>query len=152
MKYVKTKDGIIEKSKIKFLPNGKVELTDGHGSWQIDDFQIIKESNNLDELCDEFVIVNNADDLPYRINQDVFNEQFHATGYHCLDYAIERFEDLKKFIGTKEKHDEYADFLYEQNPNYQFEGCIYGAIWTKWGLKYVAKLNEKGELKRYELR
>ena len=23
---------------------------------------------------------------------------------------------------------------------------IYGAIWTKWGLKYVAKMNEKGEL------
>ena len=23
---------------------------------------------------------------------------------------------------------------------------IYGAIWTEWGLKYVAKMNEKGEL------
>ena len=25
-------------------------------------------------------------------------------------------------------------------------GIIYGAIWTKWGLKYVAKFNDKGEL------
>ena len=23
---------------------------------------------------------------------------------------------------------------------------IYGAIWTEWGLKYVAKMNERGEL------
>jgi hypothetical protein len=23
---------------------------------------------------------------------------------------------------------------------------IYGAIWTEWGLKYVARMNEKGEL------
>lgn len=23
---------------------------------------------------------------------------------------------------------------------------VYGAIWTEWGLKYVAKMNEKGEL------
>ena len=24
--------------------------------------------------------------------------------------------------------------------------AIYGAIWTEWGLKYVAKMNEEGEL------
>ena len=23
---------------------------------------------------------------------------------------------------------------------------VYGAIWTEWGLKYVSKMNEKGEL------
>jgi hypothetical protein len=26
------------------------------------------------------------------------------------------------------------------------EGELYGAIWTEWGLKYVAKMNENGEL------
>ena len=26
----------------------------------------------------------------------------------------------------------------------QNEAFIYGAIWTEWGLKYVAKMNEKG--------
>lgn len=26
------------------------------------------------------------------------------------------------------------------------EISYYGAIWTEWGLKYVAKMNEKGEL------
>lgn len=26
------------------------------------------------------------------------------------------------------------------------EQIIYGAIWTEWGLKYVAKMNDKGEL------
>jgi hypothetical protein len=103
------------------------------------------QADSIEELCDEFVIVNNADKLPYRINIDAFNEQYPATGYLCLDYAIERFEALKKFIGTKEKHDKHIDFLYEENPNYQFEGCLYAAIWTKWGLKYVAKMNEKGE-------
>jgi len=26
------------------------------------------------------------------------------------------------------------------------DATIYGAIWTEWGLKYVAKMNDKGEL------
>jgi len=31
--------------------------------------------------------------------------------------------------------------------NYGYSNSIvYGAIWTEWGLKYVAKMNEKGEL------
>lgn len=55
MKYIKTKDGIIEKSKVKFLANGQAEITDGHGSWRVDDLQIIKESDNLEELFDGFV-------------------------------------------------------------------------------------------------
>lgn len=37
---------------------------------------------------------------------------------------------------------------YEVNPyfDYKYKDAIYGAIWTKVGLIYVAKMNEEGEL------
>ena len=42
------------------------------------------------------------------------------------------FNELKKF-----------DYHYKKK-EYKY---FYGAIWTEWGLKYVAKMNENGELK-----
>lgn len=59
MKYIRTKDGIIEKSKIKFLANGQAEITDGHGSWRIDDLQIVKGSDDLEELFDAYIGMDN---------------------------------------------------------------------------------------------
>lgn len=103
--------------------------------------EIINQADTIEELCDEFVIVNNADKKPYRISVKTYCERFYSTGYKCLDYAIEKFNSLKRFIGTKEKHNIYADCLYQENPNYKFEGCIKGAIWTDKGLIYVAKMN-----------
>lgn len=55
MKYVKTKDSIIERSRVKFLPNGKAELSNEHGSWQVDDLQIIDEADSVEELFDAYV-------------------------------------------------------------------------------------------------
>ena len=63
-------------------------------------------------------------------------DEFIATRGHTGDYV-----HYAKSIFKKET---IKDFL-EQD----FE--IYGAIWTKWGLKYVAKLNEYNEEGELEL-
>ena len=47
---------------------------------------------------------------------------------HCI------WEDLKELKLS------YKDWQFDEMEN------IFGAIWTEWGLKYVAKMNEKGEL------
>ena len=43
---------------------------------------------------------------------------------------------------TIDKYRERDLFIKEM----ETEEIIYGAIWTEWGLRYVAKMNEKGEL------
>ena len=114
--------------------------------------RVVKElpqANTIEELCDEFVIVNNADKKPFRINCDTFYKDFKATGYTCLDYAIERFNKLKEFVGSAKKHCKEVDYLYKDNPNYKFDGCIKAAVWTDKGLIYVAKM--KGILPNDEI-
>lgn len=71
--------------------------------------EIVDEANNIEELCDEFIVVSDNCEKPI-ISASPFNElQLYAKGRK--KYAI-----------------------------------CYGAIWTEWGLKYVAKMNSKGEL------
>lgn len=146
MKYIRTKEHIYKRL---FIDRAIINEC-GYGTCDKElnpiGETIIKQADTIEELCDEFVIVDNADKRPYRINVEVYNERFYATDYSCLDYAIERFDKLKQFVGTKEKHDEDANYLYEENPNFVFDGNVCGAIWTDKGLIYVAKMNEKGEL------
>lgn len=72
--------------------------------------QVINQSENLEKLCDEFVVEFIKDGYKY-----VWNERYNST-----------MEELKS------------------NAN---KVCnIYGAIWTYWGLKYVAKMDSEGEL------
>lgn len=76
----------------------------------------------------------------------------HATyGEQAQIYALaERYADTieelcDEFVGvdkTKE-HDKLSPLSLKSYCNYV---AIYGAIWTEWGLKYVAKMNEEGEL------
>ena len=97
MKYYKNKDGI-------FCLSPKHEhLAKSYGA--------IKESNNLEELCDEFVIIG------------IFENQIGC----CCD-TFDEAKELKDYV---------------ELPQGQI---IYGAIWTEWGLKYVAKMNDEGEL------
>ena len=96
--YIRTKDGrIIDTTKYPEHP----------ASWsvQASDYALtIKQSENLEELCDRFV----------------------AKTYDITQYWVEqRLECAKMYCGVE---------------------IIYGAIWTEWGLKYVAKMNENGEL------
>ena len=68
--------------------------------------QVIKQSENLEELCDRFVV---------------------------MDKETKEVMDIVYFL-------EYAKLWSYCKYN------IYGAVWCEWGLKYVAKMNDKGEL------
>ncbi len=154
--FIRTKDGRI--SYVDYEPNeevpyyGVITNKGRETCYNIED--VVKPANTIEELCDEFVIVNNADALPFRINvhEQWFTEVQKSRvpliplSIMTFDYAKERFERLKEFFGTKEIHDKYANCLYEKNPNFVFDGTIKGAIWTNKGLIYVAKMNKKGKL------
>lgn len=78
-----------------------------------EEYKFIKESDNLEDLMDEFVF---------------FDKNFNTYGV---------FD--KKVINYK--------WLKDNRTIYPSKWCIiYGAIWTNKGLKFVAKMNENGEL------
>ena len=68
--------------------------------------QVIKQSENLEELCDRFVVI---------------------------DKETKEVMNIVSFLA-------YAKLWDHCKYN------IYGAVWCEWGLKYVAKLDDKGDL------
>ena len=73
--------------------------------------EIVKESENIEDLCDKFIIIDKKTRIP-----------------------DERFEI--QFTSLKEAKKRYAKAI----------DILVGAIWTHKGLKYVAQMNNKGEL------
>ena len=117
MKYIRTKDGVYESDEIR----GAIFIRIWLGQKAISRDEIINQSENIEELCDEFVWVDgdtNSHDL-IRISCD-------RTACHL-----------------KEEPDYDYDFKYVLKQKFN---TIYGAIWTDKGLIYVAKMNEEGEL------
>jgi hypothetical protein len=82
---------------------------------------VIKASENLEELFDEYVWKWNKNEFPY------------STSRQYVRYG--GVGDLKRTIRCE------TDYGYYLNQDYE----IYGAIWTDKGLLYVARLNDKGE-------
>ena len=85
--------------------------------------EIIKSTDTIEELCDEFVIIHTE----YDNSKDIFKNQ------NCF---------------LSHRGDSYYSFNLGQIKvgGIEIEGTLYGAIWTDKGLIYVAKMNEKGEL------
>ena len=113
MKYIRTKDGIYNKSEI-ICYAFREEFNSPNWNDDIEKYlqtKIVAEADTIEELCDEFVVENKKDHLH-------------------INYANEDRQAIKMVIGNINKE----------------EWFIYGAIWTEWGLKYVAKMNDKGEL------
>ncbi len=80
----------------------------------------IREADTIDELCDEFVgLVKST-----------------SSDFIIMRVIAHSLKELKESLKTKLNGEVYEGHY----------DIIYGAIWTEWGLKYVAKLNEKGEL------
>lgn len=107
--YIRTKDGVYEVEQSQLEDDEEVVNCD-YG--QIHKLEILRKSENLEELCDEFVIIPNND----------WSNNWLAFGVN------------KKCL---------KDSIY--NLNYPIKE-VYGAIWTEWGLKYVAKMNDDREL------
>ena len=102
MKYIRTKDGIYKSKRNPIEKDCLVIGEKENGKLGLIVKDIIKKADTIDELCDEFVVVDKEDNC------------------HHLTLKTELYDTID----------------YE----------IYGAIWTEWGLKYVAKMNDKGEL------
>ena len=138
MKYIRTKDGRIfyakKKSKKdvklandnlhwKAIPKG----CDSYFTLDYEDNEIIKVADTLEELIDEFVLIHTE----YDNSKDIFEATHNGTW-------------------LQHRGDNYYSFGLEQvrsgNENIT-DLTLYGAIWTEWGLKYVAKMNDKGEMK-----
>ena len=116
MKYIRTKNRIYQVESV-LKDNGFVKGYNVGEMAFIRKDQVINQSENLDELCDEFV------------------------GYVGEEYVKENETyDMPNFQEYNLK-----DMLYHMS--YDKEDCVvYGAIWTSKGLIYVAKMNENGEL------
>ena len=59
----------------------------------------------------------------------------------CDEFVIIGYKIKDPFIFSKEGIS--IDDFWKHSPS---DTIVYGAIWTEWGLKYVAKMNDKGEL------
>ena len=97
--YIRTKDCVYE----------ELDTTE-QGVWTIygkfiENNKILKQSDTIEELCDEFVGVDKTCENGHQL--------LRAIPYKCANF---------------------------------WNGGVYGAVWCESGLKYVAKLNSKGEL------
>mgnify|MGYP003293610582 CR=1 FL=1 len=114
MKYIRTKDGIVETTNVdRFSLYFELSGEQSVSYSEIDKLlekMITKQADTIEELCDEFRVRDNDNYSTYEIDITCRN--------------------------LKELYEE----LQIQNQT------LFGAIWIEWGLKYVAKMNEKGEL------
>lgn len=70
---------------------------------------------------------------------------------NTIEDLCDMFVGYIEINGSKEDlsikmSDDLNDFNAIDRLMFVKEGGLYGAIWTEWGLKYVAKMNDKGEL------
>ncbi len=126
MKYFRAKDGIYIQCKFKGYENYYC-LPRNTNITKKEDLVILKESNNIDELCDELIIKNPNND------GDFYRKVF-------------VYEGAWKNI-LNEKHAKHCT----NRDIYEHDVEIFGAIWVIDSngvptLKPVAKMNDKGEL------
>lgn len=116
--YIRTKDWIYDTDNLhyRFIENNKVYEV----GWDVEKptfvADIIKQSENLEELCDEFVLIEPRDDggkkYSHRDKESFIRDYI---GYEHIDIVLSYY-------------------------------TIYGAIWTSKGLIYVAKMDNDGKL------
>lgn len=118
MKYIRTNDNqIINVGKLKIdydikIVGNYLQVFCKFGITPVETYEITKQADTIEELCDEFV--------------------------------IKPKNNMKNWLafGVNVKH--LKESIY--NLNYPIKE-VFGAIWTDKGLIFVAKMNEKGELK-----
>ena len=111
MKYIRTKDGIIDLSKVTIGENGWKNIEEYIAFKQEEQKELIKQANTIEELCDywDFYFISDKEYLVRSIK----------------DYTTKQ---IKNMLDGKYIVD------------------IKLAIRTNKGLKYVSKMNNKGEL------
>lgn len=130
MSYIRTKDSVYELKENMTIENGvysffgKIyDTTEKHLFRNDKDLgEFVSQSENLEELCDEFVMTH----------------YFKETNYTKCEVLKEDKDLMIKAVRLKKQHNKDKELKNEFN--------IYGAIWTSKGLIYVAKINEDGKL------
>lgn len=119
--YIRTEDGVYEVVEFDeecIIPSMLIKVKN-YGKERITHCcksDIIKQADTIEELCDEFVYIE-------------------YKNPRVLDRVITR--------EIKEKGIKVAETIY-CHPNWN--GLMYGAIWTDKGLIYVAKMDSEGKL------
>ena len=139
--FIKTKDGkivgrytadyILGKNKTVFY-----DTTIGYLSIN----EIVKSASTPEKLCDEFVLIHNRantfDDLP-----DLWHGRSIYSNYTdslCRNILCCRDPNLCNNILADEK------INLNKVDTRKYVGRLFGGVWTKHGLEYVVKVNEKG--------
>ena len=119
MKYIRTKDGRILENKVIINPRVVQFYSDEEIENGISPNQVVKQADTIEELCDEFVLIN--------------SKIWVLGGYNQFESKKDAEWDYKNAVRL---------WKISKVPN----KALYGAIWTDRGLIYVAKMNDKGEL------
>lgn len=127
MKYIRTKDGRIIKIGEQTDVGYEKGIFEVHNKAGIvvsyEPIEVLKETNTIEELCDEFIGV-----------------MENGNGAHIW------YDDEYLSITGWETTEELSKLKYEYaKANLSLNQILYGAIWTDKGLTYVAKLNKKGQ-------
>ena len=112
--YIRTKDGVylVDEERETYF----IKLSKNGFENYVPREKVLNQSENLEELCDEFVIDNPND-----------------------------WNDIKKpFVYENIRKRLFEEHSIEFRKNHNI--TLYGAIWTSKGLIYVAKMDDKGEL------
>ena len=120
-KYIRTKDTIfevLEDYKNSWLVRAKRNNKKNYPKCKKNSF-FVKQADTIEELCDEFVLVN--------------SKIWVLGGYNKWETKHDAEWDYKNAIRL---------WKISKVSN----KALYGAIWTDKGLIYVAKMNEKGDL------
>lgn len=131
MKYIRTKDGIYKVwnwwNNSGSIPESDIRITGcyvGNGK-NINIEDISQQADTIEELCDGFVVISEEYDEPHYVKK-------------LIDTNALDFRNNWKPYGNGKVLDQTCQKL--------LDAIIYGAIWTKKGLIYVAKMNEKGDI------
>ena len=118
--YIRTKDGVFE----------------------LDENMNITENYLINSYVNDEDVFGNKD-IMYEDLGKIINQA------DTIEALCDRFVFIdKKYQQEKNRYQVYTRLFEKKNlPKYIQNGTeIYGAIWCEWGLKYVAKMNEDGEL------
>lgn len=126
MKYIRTNDGIYEVVGFDeecIIPSILIKVKNNYLEKRITHcctYDIIKDADTVEELCDEFVGLVKSKSSDFIIMR-------------VIAHSLKELKDsLKTELNGKTYYSKYD--------------IIYGAIYTDKGLIYVAKMNENGEL------
>ena len=157
MKYIRT--NILGEEDIYFINDifldvDRIYLSNKKSNIAVDicskkDLEILgKISNNIEELCDEFVSINTIidsellkktiDKEPTKEHKQVFRRFVKDLTKKPLLEGFREYDENDKFKIMKS--------LREHRKKIGIEYLVYGAIWTDKGLIFIAHMNSKGEL------